>query len=338
LYIGSAIDPHSLGQLWKLDADLRAVRRRSEPHEPDFKWLAGVPRGDGTRGEEDRRWQQNLFEMSIKARALVAARRSVGRVTVEFDVPLPQPSKRDVDIVLTRKDRRFYLECSDRSDTNEDRVSFDEWTTDEQTDPTGNFKSVYERVSMVYDKVYDKLAARKKDKSTGHLFVDPSNPQMSSAHPNVLVLNFSRVFGPLEATDEAVRWSLDELLAVQPRSGSPPPGIPDVSLSNYLQQWPQQRDALLQAPRFLGGIMTFDHMALSDARVNYNANRSNRITNSEMAWLEAVLGGHRGWEKPRPSFRQKQAARRLERAFQSRVTSTAAKAGLLRQLGNLQEL
>jgi len=252
-----------------------------------------------TSGPRTGVWYGGLFEVWAKATFLKAG------TEVHLDVTLP--NGRDHDISALVAGRRFHFECTVLTEDDESREVWDRFMEYKRVDPEkvlvrpGPFcppnakgPSPYYLPLRLYAKAYDKLS---KD-------LNPEKSQFSDDEPNILLTCFA---GPhMSATDPGANWAIEELLANNPRMARTvvPESFTDISLDAWadfragelisqrkitVDWYCENSNAVLSAPRRLGGILMFDETRLAGARVNYNARNECAIRHSEMAELERLL-------------------------------------------------
>jgi len=288
---------HSPEQITLLDSDVRRIRDHptSDP-KAAVRWLESKP-------VEGRAWRAGLFESTVKARAL-AFSDTHPDWEVGFDAPLP--SGRNADVLLRSAERSYYLECTVITESDEDQEVHAAWMEARKAEPDlllgrpGRFDppgakgpSPYYDANRFYIKVFDKLQRGG----------DPAKTQTSAGSPNLLLLSCFPAFGSPLPFSPALGWALDELFCGQPNMGSiktMPQHSPvtDISLLTFLRrEWPATALDLAQCPRRLSGALLFNCLGLQEGRVNYNADSPHRLTQLEMASLEAVFLPPRGWEQ-----------------------------------------
>jgi hypothetical protein len=286
-------DRRSDGQLAAFEEDLQRVVERT-PKPLAVKSFLGA--GVGEPG----RWCGGLFEIYVKARL-----RRIPGLAVDFDVPLP--NGRDIDVVAHWRGRKFPMECTVLTESDEDRVAWDRFLEKRKVDTNailirpGPFDvkdskgpSPYYDTLRVYAKVYDKLAP----------VLDPRRAQLLPDAPNLILLAFWSPTAPLDARSLGVRWAVAELFGPQPRTRVAPDGEGgiDISLPGWLdytasdlvqkarltrEQYVADYRELVSAPRETGGLLLFDQGNLKELRFNPEADRGSTLSIEEAALIES---------------------------------------------------
>ncbi|MBA3313011.1 MAG: hypothetical protein M3552_19945 [Planctomycetota bacterium] len=282
--------------LQRLHDDVAAVAAASSRIPAEVAAFLGRPNEERTGG-----FLGGLFDLYVKAVSLRAFS------AVELDAPLTSHGKGkncDVRCRIGRRSVRF--ESTVISEDDESRDAHARYFIDKidgksrflrrpgPDDPSTNAKgpSHYYDAGRIYLKIFDKIACG----------FDPRQTQLSDSEPNLICLSFA---GPGASPRlPAVRWVLDELFGVQPRSGCDPnsPGgsvallnwierranelIKDKKLTDdaYIQLYNDQ--VLLKLIRRISGILLFDSGHFHSARLNYNCGKRFRIRHVTIARIE----------------------------------------------------
>lgn len=294
---------HSANQLAALDDCVAFVKSRT----PDDRknqvnsFLLGNSNHQ-RQWQAARDWDAGLFELHIKALAI----RNQSGFIPELD-PTISSGKRP-DLLLRLGDRQFVIECTVLTTSNEYEKAWSKWLGDLSVDRNKPFtpdkyleldckepQPEYHQVRL-YGKVYNKLAKG----------LDPDNTQLPKELPNVLFISSCDSKSPWSS--EGIRWGLDELFADQPIHKRQQPGsVIDTSLDGWLgftakecelnsDKYCNDFQALIMAPRRIGGLFVFGRCHLDFARKNYYAEETNNLTHQEVALLEKVFSMDPDWE------------------------------------------
>ncbi|NQT23538.1 MAG: hypothetical protein HQ579_08915, partial [Candidatus Omnitrophica bacterium] len=247
-----------------------------------------------TNAKEDRYWVSGLFEIFIKSNLIKK------NIKAEFDYPLS--NGKNVDIKCKLEGKSYYIECTIMTDSDTNRKAWDRFmdaqkvqeksacSLSDYKDPSPNEVSeLYLHCLKFYDKIYDKIAPN----------LNPGMGQLGEDAQNILAISF---YTPCSIVNQSpgIGWALDELFADQPRGSFSPKGIPDVSLSAWLDfkakdieldmaRYYEKRNEIIAAPRKVSGILLFDMCSLKTARVNYNARNKYKLSHSEMTIFENLF-------------------------------------------------
>lgn len=296
----------SISKVFALENDIALVFRHSS-RKNQKNILDGLQAQSSTKRWEGK-WAGSLFEIFAKSLCLKERGLAVG-----LDYLLPNSS--DTDIRMEMGGKRFHLECTVLTDSDEDREVWERFIEAKKEDPEicltrpGQFDppkpkgpSPYYDCLRVYDKVYDKIAKE----------LDLSKSQLSEDAPNILLISFFSPYRHLSPTSPGVGWALDELFADQPKICADHPSFRNISLLAWLtftekrlrqssvtlnpandSQW---FNKVIAAPRKIGAILLFDRFSLKASRVNYNAKQECRISHHEMAKFEELFWVPPEWE------------------------------------------
>lgn len=274
-------------QVLAFDHDLQQVTGRvsKRARKESVSWLVA-------RLYEDRRFSSKLFELSMRARALRAE--AAGLVDgVNFDVLLP--NGRDVDIQLLVGDRHLWLECTELTDSDDDRKANrlfnDRFRRIPTIRPEPRFGDPYFGTRRIYEKYYDKLA---KDGN-------PEKTQTSDDEPNAFLISFGAFCGPLRSSSPSADWAFEDLFGPELRTLDPlivSPRTLNCSLDWLLKEkYGSTAVTGLAAMRHrLGAVLSFDAAAFQGVELNPTAYASNAFTPSELNLLSAVFAEPMGWE------------------------------------------
>ena len=244
-------------------------------------------------------WYGGLFDLWVKATLI----KTGANVTLDVEMP----NGRNHDVGLTIGTRRFHIESTVLSEPNETREAWDRYTAARLAGTysgpfvrLGLFCSQTSKVGMPYSATF-RLYLKVFDKIAGDF--DPKRSQFADDEPNILLISLAG--SAMRADYPGIRWGLDELFIVQPRTrGIVPEGITDISLESWVEfeantriaagkitveSYCKNRESILTAPRRLSAILLFDGCTLAASRVNYNAKRECRVSHSDMVALEGLL-------------------------------------------------
>lgn len=240
-------------------------------------------------------WYGGMFDVWSKCVVIRSG------LSAEFDRLLP--NGRDHDIMLDLDGTKLNLENTVITHDDESLEVLDRFLSDKRTDPTKvlirpgpycppNAKgpSLYYDTLRVYAKVFDKVAKQ----------LNPGKSQFPEDEKNVLLLSFCG--SGVNALSPSVGWALDELFACQPRGKREGAGK-DISLQAWtdftaneliargkisVDDYVSRFQDIFRALRRLSGVLLFDNTKLVDARLNYNSDKSSRISHAEISKLEEL--------------------------------------------------
>lgn len=252
-----------------LDNDIAAVvARTGQSEEKVCEFLRDERDRDG-----DGPWMAGLFEVFSKAALLKS-----GVLSVEaLDWALP--NGRNVDARVRIGQHYICVECTTRgeSEAGKQRWQYHCEALADNPDRIYERHDAYTAGRMLYGTVYNKLAP--------NWIVSKS--QLCPDSPNLLLISLHRVVSDLRPDALSIGWALDELFGSQPNGGTTP-----ISLQTYLlhdERRHSQFSELIAAPTQISGVLLFDNCKLAQARINYNACKTCRISHEEMALLEKVF-------------------------------------------------
>ena len=297
---------HSISEVFALESDIALVFRHSS--RKNQKNILDGLQAQSSKKRWEGKWAGSLFEIFAKSLCLKERGLAVG-----LDYLLPNSS--DTDIRMEMEGKRFHLECTVLTDSDEDREVWERFIEAKKADPEicltrpGPFDplkpkgpSPYYDCLRVYDKVYDKIAKE----------LDLNKSQLSEDAPNILLISFFSPYRHLSPTSPGVGWALDELFADQPKICADHPSFRNISLIAWLtftekrlrqsgvtlnpandSQW---FNKVIASPRKIGAVLLFDRFLLKASRVNYNAKQECRISHHEMAKFEELFSFPPEWE------------------------------------------
>lgn len=273
----------------ELNNDLLLLKDNSSDN--SFQGLISFLRANESK-EGVRIWQSGLFEVFIKSLLL----KKFPKNEVKLDKKLPNGKNLDAAIKLNNKCINFEITILSSSDedyyvsnqynealknnSNEALIRPGKYDATNSKSP-----SLYYDKFRVFRKIYDKITNERLD-------VDKS--QMSPNEPNVLLLFIGDAISTLNVSP-GVGWAFDKLFASQPTSEN-----------NSFLQWVENEinrlnlgkvwyrknvNKVISAPRKLSSIIIFDgcNGSIIESRINYNANKENKISHKEMGEIEEIF-------------------------------------------------
>lgn len=250
---------------------------------------------------ESNRWKSGLFEVSTKATALNA-----WGDLAEMEPRIPNGLRPDAVVRIGGRD--VFFESTVLGESTEDAYYWKEHNKRFKKNPFfvgmrpgpldmpgGKGPGMDADVIRIYEKVYEKVAPR----------LDPGRAQLSSEHPNVLLLSLWSGPMSLGSSSPGVGWAFDELFADQPRKRQDT-ALPSTNLETNLVGWLDHRARdllnrgkiteaeyrarhrdLIAAPRNVSAVVFFKGLRMSGARMNYHADHP--ITHANLARFEAIF-------------------------------------------------
>ena len=274
-----------------IDKDLDLVIAKSKPEKA--REIVGFLAASET--DKIGTWYGGMFDVWSKCVIIRSG------LSAEFDRLLP--NGRDHDIMLDLDGTKLNLENTVITQDDESLEVWDHFLSDKRSDPAKvlirpgpycppNAKgpSPYYDTLRVYAKVFDKVAKQ----------LNPGKSQFPEDEKNVLLLSFCGI--GVNALSPSVSWALDELFACQPRGKRGGAGK-DISLQAWIDFTADELIArgkisvedhvgrfqdIFRALRRLSGVLLFADKKLVAARVNYNADKSSRISHAEISKLEEL--------------------------------------------------
>lgn len=286
---------HPIHAIKNLDAELQLVIQSSNPGKA--KEILQFLNTSSNKRLGD--WYGGLFDLWAKATAV--------RSDLPYQLDYVLPNGRDHDIRIELNGRFFHLENTAITRDDEAQEVWDRYCEAKKLNPEevllrpGKYcppnskgPSPYYLPLRLYGKIYDKITKN----------LDPTKSQCAVDAPNILLLSFS---GPeVYPDDPGVGWVLDEIFADQPRMVRTivPDSFTDISLDGWVDYrakelihkkiitinwYCENSNKVISAPRQLSGILLFDDHKLVASRVNYNADKGQKISHAEMSELEMLF-------------------------------------------------
>lgn len=280
-------------ELLALESDLNTVIAESRP-DAQNKAKSFLMIGP----KQELEWYGGLFEVFVKSRMLKA-----NSFSVELDVILP--NRKEVDLRILVNGKPVYLECTVLNDSDEDRKQSDVAMKDYLASRPPQAWCVggppYD-CARFYQKVYDKVAPD----------LDPSNCQLSTTDPNVLLVGRWRgsAFGR-EADSPVFTGALNGVIPGLTAGEEDGGEDPWVSLKDFLDRDAKERigrgeltdsdyrirrPQLLEATRLLSAIGYFDYCQLFKWCVATNSFPAQQLGEGALDTIRAALSKAPAWD------------------------------------------